>query len=268
MRGRGDGEPGPRRLGRTGWKPLAAAAVVATFITTGCASADAHLATVGSGSPQPTASRRPAASAPSGASEAADASAVLPTAGELGSGWGPASNQDHAADGSLVYLWALTHCMRLASLATGSGSLDGPSFDPGFAALAHRVHWVALSNNPDLSRTGRFQEQDVLAYAGPTNTFTEVTAALQHCSTSPLPSRTVDVTPAVPPTVPAGVHVAAYGYAMGQMLAQVVVLSARGLSVVADVQDAASTAGQPADPDAEAALVRRTARVVASAMTN
>lgn len=55
------------------------------------------------------------------------------------------------------------------------------------------------------------------------------------------------------------------------MLAQVAVLSARGETVVADVQDASSTAGStagdPADAAAEAALVRETAQAVATAMT-
>ena len=197
-----------------------------------------------------------------------DASAVLPSAAELGPGWGSGSDQDHAADGSLVYLWALTHCRPLASLASGSGNLDGPSFDPGFAALTRRVHWVDLSNNPDLSRGGPFQEQDVVAYSGSAETFNEVTAALDGCSTAPLPSRAVDVQPAAPPRVTGGVRVAAFSYSMGQMLAEVVVLGAGGVSVVADVQDAASVSGRPADPDAEAALVGTTARAVASAMTH
>lgn len=192
---------------------------------------------------------------------------MLPAAADLGPDWGTGSDQDHAAEGSLVYLWALTHCVPLASLATGSGNLDGPAFDSGFAALAHRVPWVALSNNPDLARTGQFQEQDVTAYAGTAETYAAVTRAMRHCSTSPTPSRTVDLQPTDPPTVPPGVHVAAYRYSLGEMLAEVVVLSDRRVSVVADVEDAASTAGQRPDPAAEAALVRTTAQVVASAMT-
>jgi hypothetical protein len=212
----------------------------------------------------PTGVDTPAAPTPSAA---VDASSVLPVAADFGPDWGTGSNQDHAAEGSLVYLWALTHCVRLSSLATGSGNLDGPAFDAGFAALAHRVPWVALSNNPDLARTGQFQEQDVIAYAGPADTYAAVTRAMRDCSISPTPSRTVDLHPAEPPTLPPGVHVAAYRYSLGQMLAEVVVLGDRRLSVVADVEDAASTAGQQADPNAEAALVRTTARAVASALT-
>lgn len=252
--------------------PLPAAAPAAAFAllaATSCgAAARPHLTTPATATaPGSSHADAPTATAPASAPAAVDPSTVLPTAADLGPGWATGSDQDHAGEGSLVYLWALTHCVPLSSLATGSGALDGPSFDPGFAALAHRATWVALSNNPNLARTGQFQEQDVIAYAGPAHTYTAVTAAMSGCSTSPMPSRTVQVQPAAPPTVPAGVRVAAYRYSLGEMLAEVIVLSDERQAVVADVEDSPSTSGQEADPKAEAALVRATARAVASAMT-
>ena len=236
------------------------AVAVALLTLAGCTTAARQDTTAPPSGPASTPSSADAPAAPTspGASAALDASKVLPTAADLGPDWGTASNQDHAAEGSLVYLWALTHCVRLSSLATGSGKLDGPAFDSGFAALAHRVPWVALSNNPDLARTGQFQEQDVITYAGPADTYAAVTSAMRNCSTSPTPSRTVDLQPVAPPTVPPGLHVTAYRYSLGEMLAEVVVLGDQRQSVVADVEDAASTAGQQADPNAKAALVRTT----------